>query len=341
MRSTSPGSSSRSCSRRLTFLLIGLAISPGQLAAALPVIVAGFVAITIAGLLVVYGGHRRRRAAHPAGPLPLPLGYLHVMFWAGLRGAVAVALALALPKSVPDRDLLTGAVFGVVLMTLLVQGTTAGWVVRRAGVVDQALDRVPRATPRNATRSLQGLGRPPGTGDVPKWPVRVCWRPLDRKTFQLTDPGDEFLSSRAAVNLWRSKGSDMTTIPLADGSDPARRLARISRESRGNRERSSPGEGAGRPDCGGCSEQRAAGCRRRRHGASTRGGVRVPAGRAAASPPRSPRDARQSRPDVRRAAIAGIGIGTSVCHPALVGRRSRNRSSCAAWPASRTGSPSR
>ncbi len=67
---------------------------------------------------------------------PLPVGYLHVMFWAGLRGAVAVALALALPLSLPDRDLLTGAVFGVVLITLLVQGTTAGWVIRRAGVID-------------------------------------------------------------------------------------------------------------------------------------------------------------------------------------------------------------
>ena len=58
------------------------------------------------------------------------------MFWAGLRGAVAVALALALPLSLPDRDLLTGAVFGVVLITLLLQGTTAGWVIRRADVID-------------------------------------------------------------------------------------------------------------------------------------------------------------------------------------------------------------
>src|SRR5262245_2882714 len=118
----------------LTFLLIGLAMSPGQLAAALPVTVAGYVAITVARLLVVYGviggGSRLLRLGSP-----LPVGYLHVMFWAGLRGAVAVALALALPVDVPQRDVLAGAVFGVVLITLLVQGTTAGWVVRRAGVI--------------------------------------------------------------------------------------------------------------------------------------------------------------------------------------------------------------
>ena len=97
---------------------------------------AGYLAITLARLLVVYGRDRRRRPRLLRGPEPLPVGYLHVMFWAGLRGAVAVALALALPTTVPDRDLLTGAVFGVVLITLLVQGTTAGWVVRRAGVIE-------------------------------------------------------------------------------------------------------------------------------------------------------------------------------------------------------------
>jgi CPA1 family monovalent cation:H+ antiporter len=122
----------------LTFLLVGLVISPGLLSTALPVIGAGYLAITLARLLVVYvliGG--TSHALRNRVPRPLSIGYLHVMFWAGLRGAVAVALALALPETLADRDLLTGAVFGVVLITLLVQGTTAGWVVRRAGVITE------------------------------------------------------------------------------------------------------------------------------------------------------------------------------------------------------------
>ena len=62
-------------------------------------------------------------AGQPGG---LPLGWLHVLFWAGLRGAVAVAMALALPVSVPERTLLQEITFGIVLFTLIVQGTTAG-----------------------------------------------------------------------------------------------------------------------------------------------------------------------------------------------------------------------
>jgi CPA1 family monovalent cation:H+ antiporter len=118
----------------LAFLLVGLSISPDLLAKAAPLIVVGYAAITIARALAVYGliGVGQRVASRSD---PMPVGYLHVMFWAGLRGAVAMALALSLPFDVPERDLLTGTVFGIVLLTILVQGTTAGWVVRHAGVL--------------------------------------------------------------------------------------------------------------------------------------------------------------------------------------------------------------
>ena len=40
------------------------------------------------------------------------------MNWTGLRGAVATALALSIPEGTPDRELLQGIAFGIVLFTL-------------------------------------------------------------------------------------------------------------------------------------------------------------------------------------------------------------------------------
>ncbi len=118
----------------IAFLLIGLAIPLGALRdAALP-IAWGVVAVLVGRALVVYGLlGGSARIAHRFGAAPrMPLSWLHVMNWTGLRGAVAMALALSLPGDVPDRTLLQGTTFGIVLFTVIVQGTTAERVMRWA-----------------------------------------------------------------------------------------------------------------------------------------------------------------------------------------------------------------
>ena len=55
----------------------------------------------------------------------MPTGWFHVLFWSGLRGAVAFALGLSLPNRCPAAGLITEHRLRVVLFTLLVQGTTA------------------------------------------------------------------------------------------------------------------------------------------------------------------------------------------------------------------------
>ncbi|MER6674258.1 Na+/H+ antiporter [Streptomyces sp. NPDC000983] len=63
-----------------------------------------------------------------------------VMWWSGMRGVASVALALAIPLEVddgsafPDRDEIIFIAFGVIMATLVVQGLTLPWLVRRLGV---------------------------------------------------------------------------------------------------------------------------------------------------------------------------------------------------------------
>ena len=119
----------------LVFLLVGLAIDLPRLIDTLPSIIWGVVAILAGRALVIYVlfGPASRLAVRLRGSHQVPLAWLHVLFWAGLRGAVAVAMALSLPVDFPERALLQQITFGIVLFTLLVQGTTAEWVIDRVG----------------------------------------------------------------------------------------------------------------------------------------------------------------------------------------------------------------
>ena len=57
-----------------------------------------------------------------------------VLVWGGLRGALTLALALALPPDLLARDALVAMAFGGVLFTLVVQGLTLPLLVRRCGL---------------------------------------------------------------------------------------------------------------------------------------------------------------------------------------------------------------
>ena len=71
---------------------------------------------------------------------PPPLRALVVVSWAGMRGVVSLAAALAIPVSLPDgspfpgRDLVQVLTFVVILVTLVGQATTLGPLIRRVGL---------------------------------------------------------------------------------------------------------------------------------------------------------------------------------------------------------------
>jgi monovalent cation:H+ antiporter, CPA1 family len=136
------------------FLVVGFAISLRSLLDVAGPIAWAVAAMFVGRAIIVYGFlgtlrlARRRwpaKGARAGAPRPkpatdggadegdMPVGWLHVIYWSGLRGAVSTALALSLPAGMPNRSLLQGITFGAVLFTLLVQATTAELAVARWG----------------------------------------------------------------------------------------------------------------------------------------------------------------------------------------------------------------
>ncbi|MBV9882017.1 MAG: cation:proton antiporter, partial [Sphingomonadaceae bacterium] len=63
--------------------------------------------------------------------LRLPATYQHVLVWGGLRGAVALALALAVPASIAEQQQIVILTFGVVAFSVFAQGLTMPPLLRR------------------------------------------------------------------------------------------------------------------------------------------------------------------------------------------------------------------
>ncbi|MGH7689319.1 MAG: cation:proton antiporter, partial [Gemmatimonadaceae bacterium] len=60
-----------------------------------------------------------------------------VLTWGGMRGGLSMVLALALPPALAQRDLLVTVTFGVVLLSILLQGLTLAPLLRRLGIVQR------------------------------------------------------------------------------------------------------------------------------------------------------------------------------------------------------------
>jgi CPA1 family monovalent cation:H+ antiporter len=113
------------------FLLLGLN-APSAGLTTYPYFVAWGIAAALLGRAATaygLGAVLHRRA------LRLPWAERHVVFWGGLRGAVALAAALSLPPDFPYRQQLLAMTYGVVLFTVLAQGLTIGPLVRRLGLL--------------------------------------------------------------------------------------------------------------------------------------------------------------------------------------------------------------
>lgn len=123
----------------LIFLLIGLKINLPALLGSWQAVLWAIFAVILARMIVVYGfGNLFSRINQH-----IPPTWLHVMNWGGLRGAIALAMVLSLPSSLgAERELMQLMAFGVVLFTLVIQGTTMYPLLRRLGLLMRSPEQV-------------------------------------------------------------------------------------------------------------------------------------------------------------------------------------------------------
>jgi len=116
----------------LIFLLIGLRV------AAIPFRALGVSALILAVALTLAG---RALSVYPLlacfarSRLRVPAAEQHILVWGGLRGALALALALSLPRTLPLRDAIVIATFGVVAFSVVVQGITMPALLKRLNLL--------------------------------------------------------------------------------------------------------------------------------------------------------------------------------------------------------------
>ncbi len=99
-----------------------------------------------------------------------------VVGWAGMRGAVSLAAALALPQDFPQRDLLIFLTFGVIVATLVGQGLTLPPLIRRLGLVTSDQQDVVLTAQARRRLTLVALAHLDDVGQSGRFPDEVVDR---------------------------------------------------------------------------------------------------------------------------------------------------------------------
>ncbi len=150
------------------FLLVGLSIDLRLVTGHIGLAAIAFGVVLGARAVTIYGYGALARLAHR----PLPLRWQHVLVWGGLRGTIALALVLSVPAAITGSEGLRVITFGVVLASLLLQGLTMPWFVRRLGLAGAAGEDTAHARRQTLlggfVRAHEELARLQDAGELPR-----------------------------------------------------------------------------------------------------------------------------------------------------------------------------
>jgi CPA1 family monovalent cation:H+ antiporter len=117
----------------LIFLLLGAQEAQQHFKALWVPVALAIILVTLGRAIAIYP----LCAVFSRTPRKVELRHQHVLFWGGLRGALALALALALPMELPRHDDIVTITFAVVAFSIFVQGLTISPLLRVLGLVER------------------------------------------------------------------------------------------------------------------------------------------------------------------------------------------------------------
>ncbi|WP_204138069.1 sodium:proton antiporter [Halomicronema sp. CCY15110] len=109
------------------FLLVGIEVEPLILIQTIPAALLAVLAYQIGRILAIYPLLFLLRFFDR----PLPLRWQHVLIAGNVKGSLSMALALSLPFTLPGRPEVITLVFSTVLVSLIGQGLSLPWLVKR------------------------------------------------------------------------------------------------------------------------------------------------------------------------------------------------------------------
>jgi CPA1 family monovalent cation:H+ antiporter len=143
----------------IVFLLIGLEVHLDALFGSWQVILVAYLVVTASRGLVIFAVSGLLRKTREKIPWPWSVA----LTWGGLRGGLPMVLVLSLAKDFPHRDLLVTMTFGVVMISILLNGMTVPPLLRRLGIVKGRVHReayeFARGKLQAASAALEELNR--------------------------------------------------------------------------------------------------------------------------------------------------------------------------------------